>query len=147
MAKVPMPTVGTYRGVALHAFQSRERIERVVCPEIDQVMTLAAPRRLAAIACDITKSPEARMAAADKVLERAAAATDRHRGVAGVDIVKVKASRAGLNTLNLADPARYGTLLQPEPPPLQGGARAPRRPAEHAEALRAAWAKMHDAQG
>ena len=59
-----MPIVETHRGVAIHDFQSRERIEHVVKPAIDAVFAVSSPAELFGYAGDKNNPPEARLLAA-----------------------------------------------------------------------------------
>lgn len=133
-----MPKVGRYRGIELHDFQSRDRIEKVVCPEIDLVLATDDPKRLAVIAADVSKSPEARLAAGRRIIAMATDASGKHRSVPGVDVALVQAHVAGLDHLTWADTNRYGTILCSDPPLAHGGQRASPRPRDYGEALRRA---------
>lgn len=138
MIRNPMPTVGRYRGIELHEFQSRDRIEKVVCPEIDLVLATDDPKRLAAIAADVSKSPEARLAAGRRIACMASDAAGKHRSVPGVDVALVRAHTAGLDILHWADEDRYATILCGDPPTVHNGPRAAPRPPECGEALQRA---------
>lgn len=130
-----MPSLGVYRGREIHDFQSRERIETVVCRELDEVLDIISTAdALLDFAGDASKSPEARLAAADKLLKPAEiAAAGRQKSP--VDAARVRAIVAGLASLEWSDPASYNSLLTNCSP--GGHAPAP-RPEEYRDALIAA---------
>ncbi|MCC3243813.1 hypothetical protein LG047_00485 [Methylocystis sp. WRRC1] len=135
MAK--MPAIAVYRQCEIHAFQNQERVENVVCREIDDVYLLhdvGATEPLIAWAADGMRSPESRLLAARHLAEPAAAAAAQRRKVT-IDRPYVAAAVSGLGRLESASDAIYGAKFHPGPPP---GVHFPARPAEHAEALRAA---------
>lgn len=138
MAK--MPAIAVYRGCEIHAFQGSERVEKVVCSEIDtihQLQEFGATERLLAWAADGMRSPESRLLAA-RILGEPAAVAAAQRQKVTIDRAYVAAAVSGLQTLESASSAVYGAKFHPGPPP---GAHFPARPAEHAEALRAAQAR------
>jgi hypothetical protein len=85
---VPIPTVGTHKGVGIHDFQSAERIASVVKPEISYVAGEADPAALYSFACDFTRCPEARFFARRKI-EAAVELGQANRS--DVDLVKLRA--------------------------------------------------------
>ena len=127
-----IPAIASYRGRSVHDFQSESRIREIVCPEIDRVLDrLSEPGDLLTFASDASKSPEARLAAADKLLKPAEiAAAGRQKSP--VDTEKIKATVAGLASLEWSDPASYNSLLTNCSP--GGHAPAP-RPQEYRDAL------------
>lgn len=130
-----IPQQAEYRGRPIHSFQSEERIRATVCPEIDRVLDrLSDPGDLLTFASDASKSPEARLASADKLLKPAEIAV-AGRQKSPIDAAKVKATVAGLNSLRWADGASYNSLLIPYAP--DAPAPAP-RPDEYRIALEAA---------
>ena len=66
MSNDQMPHVGEYRGVRIHAFQSEERIEGTVKPEIDAVHIQNDMWALFEYANSPMNPPEARIFAAAK---------------------------------------------------------------------------------
>jgi len=128
------PSIGRYRGVEIHSFQTIERIEQVVKREIDLVLGTDDPDALWTILRDNARSPEARLAAEAKLLAPAAAA-EASRRKSPIDAARVKAAAAGLDALRRADPLRYTSILHPSAP---DDPPVPPRPPEHAEALRVA---------
>jgi hypothetical protein len=106
-----MPAVATYRGCELHAFQSEARIRETVCPQIDRVLdAMDEPSELFAFAGDPAHAPEARLAAARRLLEWAIGAeTGRRRMTFSRE--QIDAATAGLGALRWADPEQYCTLL------------------------------------
>ncbi len=132
-----MPTTGSYRDVELHAFQTQERIEKVVCPQIDLVHETEDHLALLRFLRNYTMAPEARLAAGRKLLAPAEAA-EAGRRRAPVDAALVKALMTGLGTLRCADPRRYGTIYHVSPP---DAPQPDARPPEHRAALEAAQRK------
>ncbi|MFK5598308.1 hypothetical protein ACFZ8E_15140 [Methylobacterium sp. HMF5984] len=59
-----IPIVAAYRGVEIHAYQLRPRVENVIQPAIDQVFEATDPEALVAYAADPSHPPEARLFAA-----------------------------------------------------------------------------------
>jgi hypothetical protein len=127
------PSVAWYRGVPIHAFQPRERIEKIVVPEIDRALALEGPAELARFALDSQNCPEARLTAEKRLLDLAGDANTNHRSIGKVDLAYVQACLAGLGVLDWADPARYDTLMNRD-------SSAPLRSPELAAELRAAKA-------
>ncbi|WP_036281886.1 hypothetical protein [Methylocystis sp. ATCC 49242] len=130
-----MPHGAVYRGCAIHRFQSEDRIRQIVIPAIDAVSAMEDPDELFAYLTDVYRPPEARLLAKRKLLDPADEARAAGRK-AMVDVALVRAWAAGLDSLRWASPQFYGTDLTPGLPP--GSPPLPARPAEHAEALRAA---------
>ena len=108
-----IPTDGSYRGVPLHAGQSAERIETVVKPAIDHVSDLSEAIALADYAAEPANPPEARLFAAARVEAIWTLAAEGRAVRPLVDLRRVRASVAGLNSAIWQDPDRYGTLLEP----------------------------------
>lgn len=126
-----MPSVGEYRGRALHAFQGVTRIQTIVVPEIDEVFTCEENARLLSIASDNVYSPEARLLAAERLLRPAEQFAHRRLKVP-VNRDIVRAMVAGLNSLEWTDPEAYTSLLLP-----RNSINLPAaRPEEHSAALR-----------
>ncbi|MGJ0506032.1 MAG: hypothetical protein ACR652_02635 [Methylocystis sp.] len=91
---------------------------------------------LAAWAADVSRLPESRLHAAERIMQPAAEREAR-RFRQTIDVEKVRASVTGLGNLQRAHPGFYASLFDPVPPPGEGPQPA-RRPAAHAEALSAA---------
>jgi hypothetical protein len=72
-----MPIIETYRGVGIHDFQSRERIETVVKPEIDRVHAMSDSDELAAVLDSARWSPEAHILAGSKIIAISERAADK----------------------------------------------------------------------
>jgi hypothetical protein len=105
-----IPTVAVYRGVKVHAFQSEDRIRAVVCPEIDRALELGDPAELLAFVANLSHAPEARLAAAGRLLEWAGTA-EQGRRRAPVTREQVEALTAGLGVLRWCDPQNYNSML------------------------------------
>lgn len=142
MSDDPLPTVETYRGVGVHAFQPAERIAAVVKPAIDRVHTLSAPDVLTAYLADRHNPPEARLFAGARLEALWSLAAANREVRPGINLAVVHAHTASLDSLRWADPDRYGSLLEPGEAP--GEARPRRDPACAAE-LEAAQAAMRRA--
>ncbi|GJD64417.1 hypothetical protein [Methylobacterium frigidaeris] len=135
-----IPIVETYRGVGIHAFQPRDRIEAMVKPAIDRVFGLSDPAALARYLGDPTHPPEARLFAKARIEALWQLAAESRELRPAVNIVEVRAMAAGLGSLHWIDPRHYGTVLQHSLEP--GGRELPRRdPASAAEVERAKAAR------
>jgi hypothetical protein len=105
-----IPTAGRHhRNVPLHAGQSARRLA-VVRADIDSAFSLLTVDELLAFARDVMRAPEARLLAGALLEARHAAATS-NRDATPVDIDLVRASIAGLDSINWRDPDNYGTDL------------------------------------
>lgn len=134
-----IPTVEVYRGIAIHDFQDRDRIETVVKPAIDQVFAMTDPRDLFDYAADVTRPPEARLLAGDLYAARdELRANDHGRRLGRLDLLAARL--AGLEALGWTSPTHYGTLLDRGPAPGEHRGAAP-RPPEQGERLMRAQAK------
>ena len=106
-----IPIVAEHRGVGIHDNQSPARI-RVVKAAIDRVARLKDVLELVDFAADPRQPPEARLFAASKIeVEYEMAAAER-RNRPLVDLDKVRASVAGLDSVVWRSPAVYGTDLE-----------------------------------
>lgn len=112
-----IPIAEYYRGVGIHIDNPRERIDRVIRPEIDAVFDLEDAEALFKYACDGYKSPEARIFAGAKVMAMFESSAE-HRWVRpkGVTREAVRAAVAGLSSLKWRDPWFYGCILCSGPP-------------------------------
>jgi hypothetical protein len=118
-----VPTIGTYRGCPIHADQPAERIERVVKPEIDTVLALTDLYELFDVAGDVTMSPEARLLSAAMLEARWTLASDeRRQRPEGIDLDVLRATVAGLDSINWRSPTHYGSILDRGRAPGEPGA-------------------------
>ena len=130
-----MPTIATYRGRAIHAFQNEARIREIVCAEIDEVLDrLSDPGDLLTFASDASRSPEARLCAHDKIMTMTTAAAEGRRR-APIDAGRLAAVTAGLDCIEWVDPHYYDSILSSRM--IDDAAPAP-RPVEYRDALIAA---------
>lgn len=111
----PMPVEEHYRGVKVHALQPRERIASIVKPEIDQVFMMTDASDLAEYAGDARHSPEARLFASARVEALWQLAAEGRAVRPAVNLDRLRASVAGLDSFTWIDPWRYGALLDREP--------------------------------
>ena len=107
--------IETYKNVGIHDLQPRERIEAVVKPEIDIVAEMVDPLKLFAFALDPLRAPEARLAAAARCEAAAGIATARRERGPAVDIDKLHAAVAGLDSQVWRSPVYYGSDLDHRP--------------------------------
>jgi hypothetical protein len=105
-----IPIVATHRGIGIHNHQTPARI-RVVKAAIDRVARMSDILELADFAADPRQPPEARMFAANKVEVEYELAAEERRNRPTIDLDRVRATVAGLDSLVWRDPDRYGTLL------------------------------------
>jgi hypothetical protein len=117
-----IPSVATYRGVGIQDHQPAERIENVVRPAIDAVFALADLKKLAAYAADVTRPPEARLLAAAKCEAMFQLAVDERRARPEINLERVAASVAGLNSVRWRSPTHYASVLDVPPAPGKPGA-------------------------
>lgn len=108
-----VPTEGSYRGIALHAGQPAERIKKIVRPAIDHVFSLSDAVALADYAAEPTHVPEARLFAAARVRAIWDLAAEGRAIRPLVNMARVRASVAGLDSTTWQDPNYYGSLLEP----------------------------------
>jgi hypothetical protein len=105
-----IPTVGTHRGIGLHNHQTPARLA-VVRGAIDQVADMGDVLALVAFAEDPQQPPEARLLAAHKVAVEFEMAAEQRENRPDVDLIKVAASTAGLDSVKWRSPWRYCSLL------------------------------------
>ncbi|KQS66492.1 hypothetical protein ASG32_30675 [Methylobacterium sp. Leaf361] len=110
----PLPVAGNHRGVSLFADQPAERIEGVVRPAIDHVFGMTSPGDLVEYAGDARHPPEARLLAAARVEAFWELAAENRAIRPLVDLDRLRASVAGLDSVTWVDPRRYGSLLDPD---------------------------------
>jgi hypothetical protein len=101
----------TYRGVPIHANQPRERIATIVKPAIDVVCGMTDAEALAAYAADPANPPEARLLAAARCEASFAIAAEERRSRPAVDLDRLHAAVAGLDSVTWRDPDWYCSLL------------------------------------
>jgi hypothetical protein len=106
-------TIETYRGVGIHDNQPQSRIEGVVKPEIDRVHAMRDAPALFAFACAPLNCPEARLLAAARCEAAWELAAENREVRPNVDLVKLRAFVAGLDSAGWRDPYAYTTLLDP----------------------------------
>jgi hypothetical protein len=108
-----IPTVASYRGIGVHDCQSPARI-RVVKAAIDRVARMSDILELADFAADSQEPPEARTFAANKVAVEYELAAEERRNRPIIDLEKVRATVAGLDSVTWRSPWWYGTVLDPD---------------------------------
>ena len=104
-------TAGVYRGVGIFGDQPASRIEHVVKPAIDEVFGMASAIGLVAYAGDARHPPEARLLAAARVEALWELAAENRAIRPLVDLDRLRASVAGLDSVTWTDPVRHGSLL------------------------------------
>jgi hypothetical protein len=105
-----IPAIATHRGVGIHDHQSPARI-KVVKAAIDRVARMSNILKLANFAADPRQPPEARMFAASKVAVEYELAAEERRNRPTIDLDRVHATVAGLDSVVWRDPDRYASLL------------------------------------
>jgi hypothetical protein len=105
------PTVATHRGVGIHDHQSPARI-RVVKAAIDRVARTSDILELVEFAADPQQPPEARMFAANKVEVEYELAAEERRNRPAINLERVRATVAGLDSVVWRSPVVYGTDLE-----------------------------------
>jgi len=105
-----IPTIATHRGIGIHDHQSPARIE-IVKRAIDRVALMSDILELADFAADRRQPPEARLFAASKIEVAYEVATEERRNRPIIDLDRVRATVAGLDSLEWRDPDRYASLL------------------------------------
>jgi hypothetical protein len=106
-----IPTIATHRGIGIHDQQPPARV-RVVKVAIDRVARMSDILELADFAADPRQPPEARMFAANKVEVEYELAAEERRNRPTIDLDRVRATVAGLDSLVWRDPWRYASLLE-----------------------------------
>jgi hypothetical protein len=106
-----IPTIATHRGVGIHEHQTPARI-KLVKAAIDRVARTKDILRLVDFAADPQQPPEARMFAASKVEVEYELAAEERRNRPTVDLDRVRATVAGLDSVVWRSPAVYGTDLE-----------------------------------
>jgi hypothetical protein len=107
-----IPTIAaTHRGVGIHDHQTPARI-RIVKAAIDRVARMSDIMELVNFAADPQQPPEARMFAANKVEVEYQLSAEERRNRPVVDLDRVRASVAGLDSIEWRSPVVYGTDLE-----------------------------------
>jgi hypothetical protein len=105
-----IPTITSHLGVGVHNHQSAGRI-RVVRAAIDRVARMSDILELSRFAADPQQPPEARLFAANKVEVEYALAAEERRNRPIVDLDLVRATVAGLDSVEWRSSVVYGTDL------------------------------------
>ena len=107
-----IPVIATHRGIDIHDCQTPARI-RVVKAAIDRVAGMSDILELADFAADVQQPPESRLFAASKVEVEYQLAAEERRNRPIIDLDRVRATVAGLDSLVWRNPDCFGTLLDP----------------------------------
>jgi hypothetical protein len=110
-----LPVCEVYRGINIFSRQSNERIEGVVKPQLDRVLAMSDPVELYDIAANPQYSPEARLAAAARCEAAVEIVTARRERGPAIDIDKLRAAVAGLDSRTWESPIFYGSDLDVGP--------------------------------
>jgi hypothetical protein len=105
-----IPTIASHRGIGIHDYQSPARI-RVVKAAIDRVARMSDILELADFAADRQQPPEARMFAANKVEVEYELAAEERRNRPIIDLDRVRATVAGLDSVVWRSPWHFSSLL------------------------------------
>lgn len=106
-----MPSAGSYRGVKIQGLQPLDRIEAVVKPAIDAVYSMTDSVHLTDYAADAGNPPEGRLFAAARLEALWQLAAEGRAIRPLIDLERVRASTAGLDSLHWIHPTRYGALF------------------------------------
>src|SRR5262245_33584746 len=106
-----IPAIDVHLGVDIHDHQSPARI-KVVKAAIDRVARTTDILELVAFAANPQQPPEARLFAASKVECEYEVAAEERRNRPMIDLDRVRASVAGLDSLEWRSPVVYGTDLE-----------------------------------
>ena len=109
-----IPIIGYHRGIGLHDMQDEPRLE-VVRRDIDDALALNDVRDLFELSRDCSRSPEARLAAAERIKAIWALYEEKRRArpASGITIEDVEAAVGGLDSAAWRDPWHYGVLADP----------------------------------
>jgi hypothetical protein len=116
-----IPTIGLYRNVPLHDFQSGERVETIVKPAIDDVFATAELGALVAYAGDTHNPPESRLLAAALAEASFDVAAEERRERPELDVERLRASIAGLRSARWINSRAFNSLLDTPPRPGERG--------------------------
>jgi hypothetical protein len=106
-----IPIIATHRGIGIHNHQKPPRI-KIVKAAIDRVAAMSDVLQLTDFAADPQQPPEARLFAASKVEVEYELAAEERRNRPIVDLDLVRASVAGLDSVEWRSPVVYGTDLE-----------------------------------
>ena len=106
-----IPTIASHRGIGIHDRQGAARI-KVAKAAIDRVARMSDVLELADFAADSQQPPEARMFAANKIEVEYEVAAEERRNRPIIDLEKVRATVADLDSLEWRSPVVYGTDLE-----------------------------------
>jgi hypothetical protein len=106
-----IPTIAAHCGIGIHDHQTPARI-KIVKAAIDRVARMSDILELAAFAADPWQPPEARMFAASKIECEYELAAEERRNRPIIDLERVRATVAGLDSVEWRSPVVYGTDLQ-----------------------------------
>ena len=104
-------TIASHRGIGIHDHQTPERV-RAVKAAIDRVADMSNVLELASFAADPKQPPEVRLFAANKVQVEYQVAAEERRNRPIIDLQKVRASVAGLDSVVWRSPVVYGSDLE-----------------------------------
>jgi hypothetical protein len=104
-------TIAVHRGIGIHDHQSPARI-RIVKAAIDRVARMSDILKLTDFAADPQQPPEARLFAANKVEVEYQLSAEERRNRPTIDLDRVRASVAGLDSVEWRSPVVYGTDLE-----------------------------------
>jgi hypothetical protein len=105
-----IPTIAAHRGIGIHDHQTPARI-RVVKAAIDRVACMSDILELADFAADPQQPPEARLFAANKVEVEYQLAAEERRNRPIIDLDRVRATVAGLDSVVWRSPWYFASLL------------------------------------
>jgi hypothetical protein len=106
-----IPLIDHYRGIGIHDHQTPARI-KVVKAAIDRVALMSDILELVDFAADTQQPPEARLFAASKLEVEYELAAEERRIRPVLDLDRVRASVAGLDSVEWRSPLVYGTDLE-----------------------------------
>lgn len=101
----------TYKGIKIHGYQTRERIEGRVKPQIDHVMGLTKTEALLVYVADVRRPPEARLLAGAMLEALFNLAVQDRRERPSINMDLVRAHTAGLDESSpWRSPWSYGCI-------------------------------------
>jgi hypothetical protein len=106
-----IPTIAVHRGIGIHDHQTPGRINTVKAA-IDRVARMSDIMALVGFAADPQEPPEARLFAANKVEVEYQLSAEERRNRPVVDLDKLRAGCAGLDSVEWRSPVVYGTDLE-----------------------------------
>jgi hypothetical protein len=106
-----IPTIASHRGIGVHNHQTPTRV-KIVKAAIDRVARMSDILKLTHFAADPQQPPEARLFAANKVEVEYQLSAEERRNRPTIDLDRVRASVAGLDSVEWRSPVVYGTDLE-----------------------------------